>query len=248
MENAAEALKIAFAMLVFIIALSVAFAVISQARATADIVFEYQDNTKYLVEGLEDVSYIGANTDQNYRIVSWENVIPTIYRYNQERYGVTIIDNNGNIEARFDLETEAVANSWYDSGNNDNGGKNDQHIEYLNSKVFKGYATIKKSDFEKIYKIESLTNSSHIIGAPWLGSDSDIVKRLNVDLTSSNSLEIYPDNLKGSKVKYSSSTYEGLRLLNKFPNAQIEEHLNVITTTSESGEESKKIEIIYKMI
>lgn len=43
MENAVDALKIAFGVLVFVIALTVAFALLSQAKATSDIMLFASD-------------------------------------------------------------------------------------------------------------------------------------------------------------------------------------------------------------
>ena len=47
MENATDALKMAFAVFVFIIALSIVFSLISQAKETADTVLFYSDKTNY---------------------------------------------------------------------------------------------------------------------------------------------------------------------------------------------------------
>ncbi len=47
MENAVDALKIAFGVLVFVIALTVAFALLSQAKATSDIMLFASDKTNY---------------------------------------------------------------------------------------------------------------------------------------------------------------------------------------------------------
>ena len=47
MENAVDALKIAFSVLVFVIALALAVSVVGQARATSDIILSLNDRTNY---------------------------------------------------------------------------------------------------------------------------------------------------------------------------------------------------------
>ena len=105
MENAAEALKMFFAVFVFSLALSVFFRMTSVAKDTTDKIFEAIDKTTY-VNYNADTSY-GAN-----RKVKFQDMIPTIYRYAQEGYGVTIIDS-GEIVARFDLDTESQVSSCF---------------------------------------------------------------------------------------------------------------------------------------
>lgn len=80
MENAAEALKLAFAVFVFVMALSVCISSFSLARETADIVLTGADETAYYE--YEDTG------STEYRIVGLETIIPTIYKYNKENYTV----------------------------------------------------------------------------------------------------------------------------------------------------------------
>ena len=47
MENAVDALKIAFAVFVFAIAAVLTFSIVGQARATSDIVLTMNDKTSY---------------------------------------------------------------------------------------------------------------------------------------------------------------------------------------------------------
>lgn len=79
MENAVEALKMAFAMLVLVLALSVSIMSFSAARQTADFVLQSADPTatyEYNAEGQEN------------RIVGLETVIPTLYKYSIENYSI----------------------------------------------------------------------------------------------------------------------------------------------------------------
>ena len=106
MENAFEALKMAFAVIVFVIALAIAFSLLTQANATARQIFFGMDTVTYL-----DNTRVAGSESKGHRIVGLETIIPTIYRYSVENCGVTIIDKEGNIIARYDLETENVASN-----------------------------------------------------------------------------------------------------------------------------------------
>ena len=71
MENAADALKMAFAALAFVLALGIAVSLLSQANSTARQVFFSTDTATYL----DPVRYGGGATN---RIVGLETIIPTI--------------------------------------------------------------------------------------------------------------------------------------------------------------------------
>lgn len=91
MENASDALKMAFAMLVFIIALSAALALITRARNTSDAVLLYSDKTIYQ----EPTAYTGVLND-GARIVGIETVISTLYELKRTKFNVCIDDISGN--------------------------------------------------------------------------------------------------------------------------------------------------------
>lgn len=84
MESAVEALKMAFGVLVFVIALSVTISMFSLARQTADVVLGVADDTTHY-EYYENNS--SANAKGN-RIVGLETIIPTMYKYNKENYTI----------------------------------------------------------------------------------------------------------------------------------------------------------------
>ncbi len=140
MENAADALKLAFAALAFVLALGIAVSLIGQANATARQVFYSTDTTSYL-----DPERYGGTAE--HRTVSLETIIPTLYRYSVENCGITIIDKNGNIVLRYDVETGNAAGSYltYNKVMNSGGDTTDnitasdtvatqnylKHVEYL---------------------------------------------------------------------------------------------------------------------
>lgn len=81
MENVADALKIAFAIFVFIVAIALLFSLTSQAKDTADTVFFYGDKTNF---------YGHASSKENNREVSVSEVISTLHRYYKESISVTV--------------------------------------------------------------------------------------------------------------------------------------------------------------
>lgn len=125
MENAADALKMAAAMLVFVVALSISIYSLSEARQSAETVLSYQDReTDYTYYSVDS-----ANLDSECtRTVNAETIIPTIYRAYKENCKImfninslkpinkdyplyTKRDNKGNTIAvnYIDLENETLA-------------------------------------------------------------------------------------------------------------------------------------------
>lgn len=98
MENATDALKIAFAIFVFVLAITVTFGVISQAKSTADTVLYYSDDTNF---------YEHLSSKDSNRIVSVSEVISTLYRYYKESLCVTIDLGNENTRT-FDLNNSSA--------------------------------------------------------------------------------------------------------------------------------------------
>lgn len=131
MENAVQALKTAAAVLIFVIAITVSFTMFSKAKVTANAVIKIQDKQKYLESAEVDngilytsstaiqsqneqgESNINGMTIDGYRIVGLEDVISTLYRYSVEKYGVTIVQQDGTIISRFDSNTENIVRQYY---------------------------------------------------------------------------------------------------------------------------------------
>ena len=103
MENASDAILMAGAMLIFVIALTVAMTVFSQARATIDMVAYVSDETNYY-------EYLDTTNSNNakYRTVGLETVIPTLYNYYKENYTVVFLDSNGNGLQLYKSKTNAL--------------------------------------------------------------------------------------------------------------------------------------------
>lgn len=83
MENAADALKMAGAVLIFVLALSIIIFAFSQARQTSDTILTYRDRETMYVES--DYYY---TSNQSERVVSFETVIPSIFRVYLENYKI----------------------------------------------------------------------------------------------------------------------------------------------------------------
>ena len=101
MENAVKALEMAFAVMIFIIALSVSMYAFNNAKKTSDIMLYAQDKTNYY-------EYQGAKgkTAED-RIVGLETIIPTVYKYYKENY--TVLFRQGN----YNTQTGELSNLRY---------------------------------------------------------------------------------------------------------------------------------------
>lgn len=125
MENTTDALKIAFAVIVFIMALTITISMFSQLNQVSKIVISSTDNTKYY-------EYKITTDEQKTRIVGLENIIPTLYKYYKENYTVLFLDKNGeplnlyksqmdNTDLWADVDSETkVIGKYYKNNSNDN--------------------------------------------------------------------------------------------------------------------------------
>ena len=88
MENAVEALKMGFAVLVLIAALSLAIFSFTKVRETTDAITSGADIKEYYKQlSLEDTG-VSSNNALSSRIVGVETIIPTLYRYYKENYTI----------------------------------------------------------------------------------------------------------------------------------------------------------------
>lgn len=87
MENAANALKIAFAIIMLVLAITATFSIISQAKETADAVFFASDETNFY-----DMSSMTKYNNSDQRVVYKDTVVSTLYRLYDESLCVTIIE------------------------------------------------------------------------------------------------------------------------------------------------------------
>ncbi len=104
MENMVDALKTAFAVIVFVIAITIAFTVFSQAQATSEFIMQLTDNTNF-EEYLEE-------SEGKTKIVGIETILPLVARYidYNENYSVEIKKENGETIVVFDILEDQEAN------------------------------------------------------------------------------------------------------------------------------------------
>lgn len=221
MENAVNALKMAAAVLIFIIAIGTSFSVFSTAKQTADAIIGMRDKQAYL-EAAEDVDGILYTSSESIssgsvsgvtrngdRVVQIDDVFSTIYRYAKEKYGVTIVKSDGTVIARFDSNTESVMAKY----NNIESGLDD-YIKKINDNTKNIYIA------EDMYTYSSKTLNTLLTiygnsGTPWYGNDEEIQKRINCDIS-------------GEWYEYNEKKYKGKGLLSALQSAS-----NIIEVTNE---------------
>ncbi|MBO4815764.1 MAG: hypothetical protein J5507_02275 [Clostridia bacterium] len=106
MENAADALKIAFAIFVFVTAITILFVMVAKTRETSDLMFYYADKTNF---------YDHTDSKEDNRTVGYSDVVSTLYRYYTESVAVKVVLKNGN-EYNFDIGWETTK---YDKDGNE---------------------------------------------------------------------------------------------------------------------------------
>lgn len=145
MENAADALKMAGAVLLFVLAISIIILSFGQVRESADTIIDYRDRETSYIDG----SYYYVGND-NSRKVGLETIIPSVYRAYWENYRIVfegikpIYKING--EDRYLLELENI------NGTNLTLTNDDTKVEFLQGILYGKYDN-KKEDFETKFNI-----------------------------------------------------------------------------------------------
>ena len=105
MENVTQALFMAFAMFVFLIALTYSIYMIRTLNVTSKtLMYRVDETNKY-----ESMRLAEIDSDiRSSRTVSIDTIIPTLYRYYKESYSVKILDETGNLMQYFDTTTEGA--------------------------------------------------------------------------------------------------------------------------------------------
>ena len=92
MENAADALKMAGFMLIFVAALSLTMTSLSKAKSAATVIINSNNKRNDYSYLEEEPAYPLEGTN---RLVSIETIIPHIYKYTEESYRVEFYKENG---------------------------------------------------------------------------------------------------------------------------------------------------------
>lgn len=173
MESATKALEMAFAVFVFVMALSLSVINFSKVRQTADTVLKYADVTAYYdyakydpETGTYTYQYGEAYsyTKAGNRIVGFETVIPTLYKYNRENY--TVVFKRGSYDSTTGEYSVTGNLEVYKTTTNPNNWNTDYTNDYDGS----GTST-------SIYKFD--INEETKRHEPWVGSATEIKKHLD---------------------------------------------------------------------
>lgn len=266
MENAVDALKIAFAVFVFVIALALALAVIGQVRTTSDVILALGDKTNEY----EYVEIDENNANNEDRIVGFETILPTIYRYPSEQYAVTILDTIGQPIVRYDLYTESFMKEWdnilklmkstkYKEEVESSYEKIKDRIEIVDTMLQEEFGSnyhgiwnslVNESNYESgdLYKAISNNSAQNIKqSAPWGSDTQEILKRIKAD---------FETDVMKQKYERNGITYYGKKLNNykdkKFKEKFIEIQTSGTTITEdeyslETVKGNKTLEIVYIM-
>lgn len=111
MENAVEALKIAFAMLMFVMALSLGISSISKANSTVEAITKLNDRET-------DYSYVTPSANFS-RTVGVETIIPILYKAYIENFEVKFYDKDGTTPLAIYYATDSNGNRKKDDNAND---------------------------------------------------------------------------------------------------------------------------------
>ena len=214
MENAVEALKMAFAVILLTMALSLSLAFFSKARTTAEAVLHSSDETAYYDYTKYDLP---EDTSGN-RIVSYETIIPTLYKYDKERYKITFKRGNynsstgelTNVVPLKIYETETERANWSQSYVNDFDGRTTYNSMYSEKSI---------CSFDIVEEIQR--------NEPWVGNSEQI--KLHLDAIFSGGRYLLPQ-YTGKYINYSNNP------LSKRNNKFLEQIGEVVTTTDADDE------------
>ena len=147
MEDAVHAIIMAFSVLIFVFALSVAMYMLSQVNTTAETFLYYADKTNYY-------DNIELEPDQINRKVDFDTIIPTLYRYYKENFCVKICDNDGSLVQIFDVNLEG-------------------EVRQAAAKAISNRSKKQKA-LNSTYN--NKTKPEYLFEAPWIGSTDDNIK------------------------------------------------------------------------
>lgn len=158
MENVAEALKMAGAVLLFVLALSIIIFFFGQARQVSDTILDYRDRETIYIDG----GYYYETSGME-RTINLETIIPAIFRAYLENYKIvfeyenisnpdpiyTIKGNDGSEIKKYCLDLETKAGTIY---KNVVLANDTQKAEFLCGILYRDFQT-NQSNFEKKFNI-----------------------------------------------------------------------------------------------
>lgn len=229
MENALDAIKMAFGMMVFVIAMSAAMYLFNSVSSTAQVLLYTADKTNYY-DNIEI-----TNSDVSTRKVNAETIIPTLYRYYKENFAVKIYNSSGTLTQMFDVNIEGKLRRA--AGTRESARTGEQKA--LISLYGDSYSALDE-------------NNPYLFEAPWIGNTSKDIKT-RVDLYVRGECGY----INGTKVDYRQNSLKMFQDRNAVFTEQFTEYAyKGDTISSDDGTETitgnakteTKIVIVYKEI
>lgn len=216
MENATHALLMAFAVVVFIIALTVSMVSFNSVKRVADIILYTKDETNYY-------EYQGARgkAAEN-RIVGLETIIPTLYKYYKENYTVVFK------EGTYDFETGEISSWEYLPVYKTSANRNWQNS--YNTLMNKKYGV---EPSEEIFSFD--LDEETLRHEPWTGSYDKI--KNNLDCFLNGKIYINPNN-NTNYINYSKAPLQIGGFIEKYKNAKFVETISEYTYSSSQESDS----------
>ncbi|MBQ2938371.1 MAG: hypothetical protein IJE05_05820 [Clostridia bacterium] len=163
MENAVDALKMAGAVLIFVLAISIIILFFGQVRESADTILDYKDRETVYIEG----DYYYEQTGKE-RQVGLETVIPSIFRAYLENYKIAFIGTDGNPLLLYTtITTDKTYIDRYSldlETDNKNAvfANNEQKAEFLCGILYKDFGKSNESEFGSKFHLKLPTNSLYV--------------------------------------------------------------------------------------
>lgn len=175
MENAADALKMAGAVLLFVLAISIIILSFGQVRESVDTIVNYRDRETSYIDG----DYYYKGTEKLARNVNLETIIPSIFRAYIEEYKIVFdglsnpiykIKNNGKEVDKYTIDLE-TKDGW-DYNNVSLANSTDSKAEFIRGILYHDYNGNDKKAFENKFNVnidgcesiyDQLKNKTNII-------------------------------------------------------------------------------------
>ena len=240
MEDTAKALEMAGAMLIFVIAISIAFLALGQAKSTSDAVFLATDKTGYY-------EYIPGETpvaDDVTRVVGIETVIPKMYdAVASDLMRLVIIDQNNKIALVLDKNIDIAIPKIVPKDRITIKGGGSWRVNQLDGDSQKGLNTIRLDEAKIIGKIigePSLTEEellrryvatyanasvgdARALWRDWGSADKSAFDRLKLII-----------NAETGTINNSKFKYPDMQFLGREKNTQFEERMYIYYTSGEA--------------
>ena len=208
MENATEALKMAFTIFVFVIALTISINIFSQLNEVSRIMLTKSDITNY---------YEYSISEEPNRIVGLETIIPTLYKYYKENYTVLFLKQTSNGYEPLPLYTTQTDPDLWGSGLKEDG--TNEHVKNISK-----YYVSEETGTDMQYHMHIIdpvctfdVDEETIRHEPWTGNGTDF--KINLDKFLYGDIFYYPSGVKdeqGNIKNYDYSSREHLNNKNGF--------------------------------